>query len=108
MGGLLAIIAVLANLKLGPIELVPRHCPGLERLPQDFEVRTDEDSRAVRHDILHFSARVVATVVAQPSATPHAGGFKRRLWRERLSIRGSSRRFPVAPPVASESWLLTI
>ena len=73
--------------------------------PNDFGVNT---CRAVRHDILHFSARVVATVVALPSATPHPGGFKRRLWRERLSIRGSSRRFPVAPPAASASWLLTI
>jgi hypothetical protein len=64
--------------------------------------------RVVRHDILHFSARVFATIVALASATPHPGGFKRRLWREQLSIRGSSRRFPVAPPAGSGSWLLTI
>ena len=31
--------------------------------------------RAVSHDILDFSARVVATVVARPSATPHLGGL---------------------------------
>ena len=41
--------------------------------------------RAVCHDIMHFSARVLANFVALSSVTPHSGGFKRRLWRERLS-----------------------
>ena len=34
-------------------------------------------SRAVCHDILHFSARVLATIIALPSATPHRRGFLR-------------------------------
>ena len=60
---------------------------------------------AVCHDILDFCARVVATVVALP---PHPGGFRRRHRRERLSIRGASRCFLVAPLGASASWLVTI
>ena len=71
-----------------------------------LDISTEMNRPAVCHDILDFCARVVATLVALPLATPHPGGFKRRLWRERLSIRDSSRRFPVAPP-AGERKLAT-
>ena len=40
------------------------------------------------HDIQHFSARVVATVVALPSATPHRGGLQRRLARAAMAASG--------------------
>jgi hypothetical protein len=63
--------------------------------------------RAVCHDILHFSVRVLVTVVALPSATPYPGGLQQRLGRERLSSRGSSGRFLVALPAASADWLWT-
>ena len=38
---------------------------------------------AVCHDILHFLARVLANVVAVPSATPHPGRFLPRFGCER-------------------------
>jgi hypothetical protein len=72
----------------------------------DHEISHPLENEVIANDAK--TCRAVATVVALPSATPHPGGFKRRPWHERLSIRGSSRRFPVAPPVVSESWLLTI
>ena len=53
-------------------------------------------NRAVCHAILEFSARVFATVVARQPEPPQSRGVKRRLWRERLSIRGWSRHFPVS------------
>ena len=43
----------------------------------EVRVISQEERGAVCHDILDFSARVLATVVARPLATTHSGGFRR-------------------------------
>lgn len=70
---------------------------------EDFWNRPLKATRAVCYDILDVSARVLVTVMARASANPYPGEFERRRWREPLSMRCSSRCFPVMPPVARAS-----